>query len=347
MPELHEIVDTLAREFGFTGAVQVDLHDRVLVSAAFGLADRTHRVPNTAETRFGTASGTKLFTALAVGALIDDGRCALDSRLHDLATFDLAGVSREVTIGHLLTHTSGVYDYYDEDLIDDFDNFELAIPPYKLLKPSDYLPMVVAGEQKFAPGTRFAYSNGGYVLLGMLIEQLCGSYHSFVEERVMARARMASSGFFRLDQLPERTATGYRQVGGRWRSNIYVLPVIGGPDGGAFVTTGDMRRLWRALLSGHLLSPALTGTFLAKTAHRQGHEYYGHGVWIDDDGEQPPIISVVGSDAGVSFSSACHGSDLVATVASNASQDAWPMAKAIKQYVLAEFSAEQRSFRDQ
>ncbi|MCP4660244.1 MAG: beta-lactamase family protein [bacterium] len=334
---IRSLIDKVARQHHFSGTVRIAARSKVMASAAFGCADRTHGVDNTTDTRFGIASGTKLFTALGIGALIDDSRLALDTRLHDACSVDLSGVARDVTIAQLLTHKSGVYDYYDEDLIDSSDAFELSVPSHKLLRPRDYLPMVVGGKMKFAPGERFSYSNGGYVLLGMLIEELCGDYHQFIESRVMKRAGMDSSGFFRLDQLPERTANGYIETDRGWRTNIYALPVIGGPDGGAFVTTLDMERLWRAFLSGEIISTALTRTFTRKAAWSRESVYYGHGVWIHDDSNQPPVIYVVGSDAGVSFKSSCHGDDIVATVVSNTSNGAWPMVNAVDGFLRQEF----------
>jgi len=178
----------------------------------------------------------------------------------------------------------------------------------------------------------------------MLVEELCGDYHQFVETRVLKRACMTSSGFFRLDQLPEGTASGYIEKDGRWRTNIYVLPIIGGPDGGAYATASDMERLWRALLAGQILSPALTRTFLTKAARSGSCLYHGHGVWIHDDGDHPPVIYTAGCDAGASFRSSCLGNDIVATVLSNTSNGAWPMVKAVNQFLCREFTTTERSF---
>jgi len=105
-----------------------------------------------------------------------DGALATEvvSVLVDVVSVPLPGVSAAVTIGHLLTHTSGVYDYLDEEVIGDPDDFELPIAPSKLLGPRDYLPMLVAGPAKFEPGARFSYSNGGFVLLGLALEEVDG-----------------------------------------------------------------------------------------------------------------------------------------------------------------------------
>ena len=160
----------------------------------------------------------------------------------------------------------------------------------------------------------------------------------------MQRAGMESSGFFRFDQLPDRTANGYVKTADGWRTNTDTLPIIGGPDGGAFVTTPDMQRLWRALFAAEVLSPALTRAFLRKAMRSSDAVFYGHGLWIRDDGSQPPVIYVEGADAGVSFNSSCHGDSIVATVVGNSSIGASPMVGAVDDFVRREFPAEARLF---
>jgi CubicO group peptidase (beta-lactamase class C family) len=333
--DLHDLVASLAAEHGFSGAVQVTLDRSTVLAEAFGEADRSAGIKNTVETRFGIASGTKFATALAAGALIDDGVLALDDRLVDIVSTALPGVSAAVTIGHLLTHTSGIYDYLDEDVIGDPEQFELPISPSTLLTPRDYLPMLLVGPAKFEPGTRFSYSNGGYVLLGLALEEVAGSsFHALVEERVLRPCRMADSGFFRFDRLPPPAATGYVERGnGNWRTNLNSLPIIGGPDGGMFATVGDIDRLWHGFFAAEVLSPELTAVFMAKAADAgKPHSFYGHGLWIHDDGIRP-LHYIVGQDAGVSFRSNAYASGTIATVVSNTSRGAWPMIRSIDLWI--------------
>ncbi len=334
---LEQIVTATAVAHGFSGAVQVTLQGVTEIATAFGEADRAAGIRNTIGTRFGIASGTKLVTALAAGTLIDEGLLALDDALTDLVPLPLPGISAGVTVGHLLTHTSGVYDYLDEDAIGDEDLVELPIAPSRLLGPRDYLPMLLAGPRKFEPGERFSYSNGGYVLLGLALEEAAGRpFHELVEERVLRPCGMSASGFFRLDRLPANVATGYiRTAGGGWRTNADVLPVIGGPDGGMFATVGDIERLWRGLFDGVVLSPRLAESFVRKAVDVPGkaHTSYGHGMWIDDDGPGPPRHYLVGRDAGVSFRSDAHPDRTVVTVESNTSHGAWPMARALEDWL--------------
>ena len=334
--ELHDLVASRAAEHGFSGAVQLTLDRSVLLAEAFGDADRSAGIRNTVDTRFGIASGTKFVTALAAGALIDDGILALGDRLVDVVSTPLPGVSPAVTIGHLLTHTSGVYDYLDEDVFGDPEQFVLPIPPSTLLTPRDYLPMLIAGPAKFEPGARFSYSNGGYVLLGLALEEAGGaSFHALVEERVLRRCRMADSGFFRFDRLPPPAATGYVEIGnGHWRTNVDSLPIIGGPDGGMFATVGDIDRLWHSFFDAEVLSPELTSVFMEKAATdtAKPHSFYGHGHWIHDDGIQP-LHYIVGQDAGVSFRSNAYANGTIATVVSNTTRGAWPMIRSIDSWI--------------
>lgn len=335
--DLDQLVATTAAAQNFSGAVHVTLDRSTALAVAFGEADRSARIRNHVDTLFGIASGTKFATALAAGALIDDGILALDDRLVDVVSTPLPGVSAAVTIDHLLTHTSGVYDYLDEDVIGDADHFELSIAPSRLLGPRDYLPMLVAGPAKFEPGARFSYSNGGFVLLGLALEEVTGcSFHTLIEERVLRRCEMADSGFFRFDRLPPRVAKGYVETeNGGWRTNSNSLPIIGGPDGGMFATVGDMDRLWRGFFAGAVISPKLVTRFMQRAATQveKAHTFYGHGLWIHDDGVGPPLHYLVGSDAGVSFRSSAHADGTFATVASNTSRGAWPMIKAIDDWI--------------
>lgn len=333
--DLDRLVAARAAEHDFSGAVQVTLDGSTLVAAAFGEADRTAGTRNTVDTRFGIASGTKFATALVAGALIDDGLLALDDRLIDVVSIPLPGVSADVTIGHLLTHTSGVYDYLDEDVVGDTDQFVLPLAPSTLLTPRDYLPMLCAGPAKFEPGRRFSYSNGGYVLLGLALEEASGRpFHALVEERVLARCGMADSGFFRFDRLPPRVATGYVETkDGGWRTNVDTLPILGGPDGGMYATASDIERLWRGFFAGDVLSPELTALFKRKAAtdEANAHSFYGHGLWIYDDGTRA-LHYLIGQDAGVSFRSNAYADGTIATVVSNSSGGAWPMIRAINDW---------------
>ena len=220
-PELNKVIEQTVNEANFSGVISVKIDGSIEFENAYGYADRSNQIQNTVDTRFGIASGTKFLTALGIGKLIDNGELSLSSRLCDCIGIDFPHISKDVTIHHLLTHTSGVYDYYDEELIEDVDNFQLDIPPFKLKGPKDYIPLFRDGKMKFNPGERFCYSNGGFILLGIVIEEISSmSYTDFIQENIFELCDMSDSGFFSMDCLPERTALGYIDGKDGWRTNI-------------------------------------------------------------------------------------------------------------------------------
>lgn len=323
-------MDALADEHAFSGVVSVGRAGRGTVRA-YGEADRANGLPNAPGTRFGIASGTKFITALAVGALIDEGRLALDARVREVIRADLPEVSPDVTIAHLLGHTSGVFDYYDEELVEDFDNFHVAIPWSFLTTPRDYLPLFEGGRMKFAPGERFSYSNGGYILLGIAIEDVTGAlFRDFAAQNVLAPACMEDSGFFALNRLPGRVAVGYMpEPDDGWRTNVYNLPVVGASDGGMFATAADIERLWRAFFADAIVSRATREAFVKPRSKISERVSYGYGVYVWTELDEPAYF-IAGSDAGVGFDSRhVPGKDLTVTILSNETDGEEAMRRAI------------------
>jgi len=327
-------LNAVVNQQAFSGVIEIRHRDSVLYARAAGYADRNNRIPNTLETRFGIASGTKFFTALAIGKLVEAGQLSLSTKLTDCLALDFPRYSPEITIQHLLIHTSGIPDYYDEEKVEDFDNFTLPIPVYELRGPRDYLAAFPDDEMKFAPGERFSYCNSGYILLGVVIEELTGMrYQDFVEQTIFWPAGMQRSGFFALNRLPEQTASGYIDEEAGWRTNIYNLPIVGASDGGAFTTVHDLSALWQAFWGCRILSSEFVELYTVpyvKVGMERADVYYGHGVWIRENADRGREVSITGSDAGVSFkSSVDRGAELQVTVISNTTHGAWPVIRAI------------------
>ena len=328
--QLNQVIEQTANETRFSGVIFVKIDGNVEFENAYGYADRSNKIPNTVDTRFGVASGTKFLTALGIGKLIDSGELALTSRLCDCVNIDFPHISEDVTIDHLLTHTSGIYDYYDEELVEDIDNFQLDIPCFELKGPKDYIPLFRDGEMKFHPGDRFSYSNGGFILLGIVIEEISGTpYIDFIRENILELCDMTDSGFFAMDRLPERTALGYIDEEDGWRTNMFTLPIVGSSDAGIFTTVGDMDKLWAAFFEGKILSKELTNLFLQKAVKDKDNRFYGRGIWIHHEEGKDPVHYLMGWDAGVSFKSTCPSKDSVITVISNTSDGAWAVNREI------------------
>ena len=326
MQSLQDAVDRAADRTGFSGVVRVDRSGRIELCTAYGLADRAHLVPNTVETVFATASGTKSLTALAVMSLVERGALGLGTPARSLLGDDLPLIADDVTIEHLLAHRSGIGDYLDEDAVDDVRDYVMPVPVHELATTEQYLPALDGHETVFPAGERFAYNNAGYVVLALLAERATGvEFHDLVRTLVCEPAGMVDTAFLRSDELPGRAALGYLSVDGL-RTNVLHLPVRGNGDGGIYSTAADLSALWDALFAGRIVSRELLAEMVRprsdwpEESRRYGLGFHlhatGDGVWLE------------GYDAGVSFTSLHQPASLVTyTVISNWSDGAWPMVR--------------------
>ena len=320
-------LDDLEREIDadFSGVVRVDTGDDVLFEKAYGLADRRWEIPNELDTRFGLASGTKTFTALTVVSLIEDGTLELSTTARSLLGDDLRLIRDDVTIEHLLAHRSGIGDYYDEEVHTDVDSFVLPVPVDRLATTEAYLAVLDGFPTKFAPDERFAYCNSGYVVLALLAERASGvPFHELVLQRVCEPAGMRDTGFFRSDELPERTALGYVDA---TRTNVFTLPVRGSGDGGIYSTVADIHSLWRSFLAAEIVYAEWVKEMVRPRSEAEERRY-GLGFWLDATTE---AVLLVGMDAGVSFwSKHDPRSGVTATVIANTSEGAWPIVRGLR-----------------
>jgi CubicO group peptidase (beta-lactamase class C family) len=284
--------DRLAGEDEFSGAVLVAKDDRVLFSHAYGLADRKRRIPNTIRTPFRIGSMNKMFTAVATLQLVEAGKvkltAPLGTYLHDYPNRDVA---TKVTIHQLLTHTGGTGDIFGPD----FDAHRT-----ELRTLADYVKLYGRRGLEFEPGSQWAYSNYGFILLGAIIENVTGdSYYDYVQQHVYAPAGMTRSG-----SLPEGHAVPDRSIGytkppgtTAWVPNTDTLPYRGTSAGGGYSTVEDLARFAHALLSHKLLGPdttklLITGKVKAGPGARYAYGFedardaHGDG-WVGHGGGAP------------------------------------------------------------
>ena len=308
----------------FTGVATVDVADRRVLERCEGFIHRALQVPMTPGARIAIASGSKAFTALAVMRLVEDGDLRLDLRVRDLLGEDLPLIDDGVTIEHLLGQTSGIGDYLDEDDRWEVSDFVLSRPVHTLTTAEAFLPMLDGHPQKFAPGERFAYCNGGYMVLAVLLERATtGTYHDVVHRLVFEPAGLQRTGFLPLNELPADAALGYLANNGDLVNTLH-LPVMGNGDGGAFTTADDLHRFWLALLEGRIVSPG-TVQEMTRPRHDVPEEdmRYGLGFWIHRT-HPAPILE--GFDAGASFRSThLVGTRRTVSVLGNSSHGAWPV----------------------
>ena len=316
-----EDIDRIAGDTGFSGVVRIDRAGEVEFEKAYGFAHRAHRVPNTVDTRFGIASGGKGFTALTVLSLVREGVLTLGTTARSLLGDDLPLIAGDVTVEHLLTHTSGIGDYLDEEGDWEADDYVIS-DVHRLTTTEAFLPLLDGHPAKFGAGERFGYCNGGYVVLALLAERASGrGYHDLVRDRVLDPFGLTRTGFLRSDELPGDAAAGY--LDGVDRTNVFHLPVLANGDGGIHTTAGDMAKFWRALFASGYADEAV------RPRHDVPEESlrYGLGFWLHQTGD---TVLLAGYDAGQSFKSTHDPhTGTTTTVLSNTAPGAWPIARAI------------------
>src|SRR3954463_15009952 len=327
MSDLGRELDAVASEGAFSGVVRIDRSDRLELARAYGPAHRGFEIPNALDTRFGLASGAKGFTALTVVSLIEEGVLELSTPARSVLGSDLPLIDDRVTVEHLLSHRSGIGDYFDEEAGFDVEEYVMPVPVHELATTEDYLAVLDGHASKFAPGERFAYCNAGFVVLALMAERATGvPFHELVEQRVCRPAGLTDTAFSRSDELPVRTALGYVEVDGAWRTNVFHLPVRGSGDGGIYSTAADISSLWQAFFAGRIVSKEWVAEMVRPRSDAPAHsKRYGLGFWLHASSN---AVILEGYDAGVSFRS-LHDpvARLTLTVISNTTDGAWPIAR--------------------
>ena len=236
----------------FSGTVLIAKHGKPIFHAAYGYANREQKIPNTLNTKIRFGSMGKMFTAVAVLQLVQAGTVRLDDPLSnylpDYPNRDVAAV----TIHQLLTHTGGTGDIFGPE----FDAHRLELKELK-----DYVDLYGNRGLEFPPGSRFGYSNYGFVLLGRIIEVVSGQpYADYVRNHIFKPARMKST-----DNLPEELHIPHIAIpytasndSGALQSAEDRLPYSGTSAGGGYSTVSDFLKFAHALRSHQLLNADYT-----------------------------------------------------------------------------------------
>jgi CubicO group peptidase (beta-lactamase class C family) len=322
--DLEDSVDRVAAGTGFSGVVRIDRGGRTELAKAYGSAHRGYGVPNTVATRFGLASGTKALTALSIMSLVEEGRLALDTTARSALGHDLPLIDDDVTIEHLLAHRSGIGDYFDEDAVESSTDYVMTVPVHRLATTPDYLSVLDGYAQVFPPGERFAYNNGGFVVLALIAERVGGMpFPELVRTRVCVPAGMPDTEFLRSDEPRDRVALGYLEGDGL-RTNVLHLPVRGSGDGGVYSTAADIHALWSALFAARIVSMKRLADMLRPRSEVPSESlFYGLGFYLHPTGD---AVLLVGADAGVSFRTVhSEATGVTHTVLSNTTAGAWPV----------------------
>ena len=242
-------LEGLTRSEAFSGVVLVVHRAETVFLGAYGCANREKRVPNTASTKFRIGSMNKMFTAIAIFQLAEAGNLHLEDSLgRELTTYPNKDLAANATLGELLTHTAGAGDIFGPE----FDAHRRDLQTLE-----DYAKRYGSRGPSFSPGSRYSYSNYGFVLLGLVVEKTAGQdYYDYIRTHIFAPAGMTATG-----SLPENVPVPERSVGytrqqdsQEWKRNTETLPFRGTSAGGGYSTVGDLLRFHRALWRHRLLT---------------------------------------------------------------------------------------------
>lgn len=242
-------VDSLVAEDEFSGVVLVSKKGEVLFQKAYGMAIKETSTPNRVDTKFNLGSINKVFTQIAIHQLVRQGRMQLTDPIKKfLPDYPNQEAAENVTIQHLLTMTSGIGDFFG-------DRYR-ATPKESLRTISDYLALFADKPLEFEPGKGSRYSNGGYIVLGAIIEASTGiDYYEYVRKNVFQPAMMRETDWYFKSQKVANLAAGYMGTKGRRVRNDETRPERGSSAGGGYSTAGDLWKFTRALKDGVLYHP--------------------------------------------------------------------------------------------
>jgi CubicO group peptidase (beta-lactamase class C family) len=282
--ELESYLDRLAEAEVFSGTALLARSGEVLFEAARGIAERNNSVAMRPDTKLNLGSMNKMFTAVVVGQLADEGKLSFQdpvSKFLGGKSWTRADLSK-VRIEHLLSHTSGLGSYFNESY--------RRTARQLLRRVDDYKPLVADETLAFEPGTKWQYSNTGFLLLGAVIESVTGKdYFDVVRERVYRKAGMKDTDCYDVDRVVPNLAVGYSRErtgqGVRWSANTFEHVIRGGPAGGGYSTARDLLAFAEAMRQGKLVTEATRDQLWSAKPDLSSPEYgFGFGIAKDSLG---------------------------------------------------------------
>jgi CubicO group peptidase (beta-lactamase class C family) len=276
--ELEAYVQKLAQADVFSGAVLLAKDGKVLFERAYGEASKDFGVANRVDTKFNLGSMNKMFTSVAIAQLAERGKLSFEDPLSKfLPEFPSKEAAQKIKIKHLLTHTSGLGSYFNRKFM------ESSRARFRTV--NEMMTLAEGETLAFEPGTKWAYSNTGMLVLGAVIEKVTGqSYFDYVRENIYKPAGMTNTDAYELDLVTPNLAVGYQKEfneGGtmRFRNNVFQHVIRGGPAGGGYSTVGDLLKFDVALRANKLVGAEYVRQLLSAKPELNSPEYgYGFGV---------------------------------------------------------------------
>lgn len=277
----------------FSGVVVIAREGKPVFSQAYGYADRDRKIPNTVDTPFLLGSMNKLFTGLAIGRLVDQGKLSYEDPLSkfvpDYPDSESAG---KIKIKHLLSHTSGL------------PSFDPAFSPPgdSAVTVQTILDSVPRKALQFEPGTKWSYSNTGIQLLGRVIEIVTGQdYYEYVRKNVYRRGGMKRDPFPDYSRGAVAMAQPYEiewdDTGPRWASQMAITTRRGGPAGGGIASATDLIRLGNAMKAGRIVKPE-TLRLHSSAKPELATRHYGYAFAVRARMAERPLVGHGGNAPG-------------------------------------------------
>ena len=287
--KLKGFMDALVSSDEFSGSVLIMKNSIVAFEFSSGFVDRKSNTLNKINTKFNIGSMDKMFTAVSIGQLVQNGKLDFDDNIGKYISDFPSDVADKMTIDYILSHKDGFPSYFNDKYIE---------TRLKLKTVNDYIKLFKDEPLLFEPGEKYQYSNSGYVVLGAIIEAVTGmSYYDYVREKIFDIAEMKNTGSFDPSGDNPKVAQGYTKrkkfsqqiIEGSKRNNISELPAMGSPAGGGYSTCEDLYKFSVALLENKLLNPEMTDLILTPkvtVGTKEGTTlYYGYGFQILDVGD--------------------------------------------------------------
>lgn len=295
---VQEYMTALASADAFSGSVLLARDGKVLYEGAFGIANKDFNAKNTIDTKFNLGSMNKMFTSVAIAQLVEQEKLSYDDPLSKfMPNYPTAAAAQKIKIRHLLTHTSGLGSYFNEEF------FSSSRDRYRTV--DDMMQLAKGDSLAFEPGTRWSYSNTGMLVLGKVIEIVTKQdYFEYVREHISKPAGMTRTDAFELDGVNDNLAVGYEKEWSddgikHFRNNIFMHVMRGGPAGGGYSTAPDLLRFAQALTTGKLITPA-TYELMTTPKPDVNSPRYGFGFQLDPQlgiaghgGDFPGVSSVL------------------------------------------------------
>jgi CubicO group peptidase (beta-lactamase class C family) len=267
--KIDQLLSLHAKYGQFNGAVLVADNGKVIYKKGFGLANMEWNIPNAPDTKFRLGSITKQFTATVILQLVEQGKIKLDGKLIDYLPDYRKDTGEKVTIHHLLSHTSGIPSY---TALPGFAQ-NISRNPFTV---DDFIKKYTSGDLEFEPGTKFAYDNSGYFLLGAIIEKVTGKpYEQVVKENIFDPLGMKNSGYDHWGTILSKRATGYTKTAAGYDTAPYLDMSIPYAAGSLYSTVEDLY-LWDQAMYGEKILSARSKELMLKPNLND----YAYGLFI-------------------------------------------------------------------